>query len=95
MKLLLCPECQDVVRLFNDWRTCRCGRVRGRYVNDRLAEYAGPAVPLGFHNGSLLEAMQAWLSTEGKAAGNFTAFTIAPDCPTFRKVDEVADAGSR
>lgn len=32
MKLLLCANCRDIVRVFADERSCRCGRSRGRYL---------------------------------------------------------------
>ena len=43
MKLLNCKACQDIVKLFKDERACQCGKSTGRYVNDRMVEFAGPA----------------------------------------------------
>jgi hypothetical protein len=34
MKLLFCFECQDIVRLSPERRTCRCGRAWGQYLDD-------------------------------------------------------------
>jgi hypothetical protein len=34
MKLLFCLECQDIVRLSPERRTCRCGRAWGQYLED-------------------------------------------------------------
>lgn len=32
MKLLICKECQDVIRLIDTKRTCRCGKVGGSVI---------------------------------------------------------------
>ena len=34
MKLLFCGHCQDIVRLFPERRTCKCGRSWGQYLPD-------------------------------------------------------------
>jgi hypothetical protein len=34
MKLLFCLECQDIVRLSPERRTCACGRSWGQYLED-------------------------------------------------------------
>jgi hypothetical protein len=34
MKLLFCLECQDIVRLSPERRSCRCGRAWGQYLED-------------------------------------------------------------
>lgn len=34
MKLLFCLECQDIVRLTPERRSCRCGRAWGYYLED-------------------------------------------------------------
>lgn len=34
MKLLYCLECQDIVRLSPEWRSRRCGRSWGHYLED-------------------------------------------------------------
>jgi len=47
MKLLLCTECSDVIRLKSHNKKCDCGKVAGRYVDEINAVYTGPAVPKG------------------------------------------------
>lgn len=49
MKLIYCPGCKDLVRLFEreEVRRCVCGRAWGRYRNGRVAEVGGSAVVVG------------------------------------------------
>jgi len=90
MKLLLCKNCQDVIRLVQEEvRTCRCGKVSGKYINDLDAIYSGDdAIPLGFANSTLVEAIVN--QPEGNGLGKvFTAFVIPKNCPSFVKINEV------
>ena len=82
MKLIFCPHCHDVRRLFpGSITTCRCGKSSGRYLADGLhAEIAGDAIPLGILNGSFAAAVRA-RPEEGRAE-RFEAFVIPRDCPT-------------
>lgn len=57
MKLLFCPKCYDVFKLAFGWRSCECGEVSGRYVNDIEAEVNGKGVSLAIGNGSLFDAV--------------------------------------
>lgn len=85
MKLLLCKNCQDVIRLIDEERKCRCGSVKGRYINEIYAEYSGEhAVPIGFANGSLVHAVHNQPET-GMGEG-FEAFVIPKNCPTMKKL---------
>lgn len=85
MKLLHCTKCGDVFKLDADLRTCRCGRVEGRYLGNLHAEYRGDtAVPLGITNSSLTLAIRE-RPNEGQGK-EFTAFVIPHVCPTMRKV---------
>jgi hypothetical protein len=86
MKLIICLECRDVVRLIiNEERTCQCGKSGGRYLEDGLnAEYWGKAIPIGFANYSLAEAIG---NQPGYGKGyEFTAFVIPKQCETMKKV---------
>lgn len=93
MKLLFCKSCNDIFRLWSDQPShCRCGASGGMYQADCLhATYSGPAVPIGFANGSFTEALgnqpqRGW-------GREFTAFVIEKDCPTFVHIggDETID----
>ena len=88
MKLLFCPNCEDIVKLNMRTRFCLCGNVSGRYLDNRLAVYAGDAVPLGIDNKTLLPAITGWKKTG--LGLHFDAFTISKECPTFVK-DEKAE----
>ena len=50
MKLLHCLACQDVVRLFEEERACKCGKAKGRYVNGRDVVFEGAARVLGMNS---------------------------------------------
>mgnify|MGYP000959980510 CR=1 FL=1 len=86
MKLLLCKNCQDVIRLVQEEvRTCRCGKVSGKYINDLDAIYSGKeAIPLGFANSTLANAIQN--QPDDNWGKEFTAFVIPKKCSTFVKV---------
>ena len=88
MKLVACKECQDVFKLDYEKRRCKCGKTWGKYKEDGLnAVYGGwPAVPLGFANESLREAVLAQ-PTEGLGR-RFEAFVIPKFCSTMVYVSE-------
>ena len=87
MKLLLCKECQDVVRLNDVKRVCKCGKVGGKYTDDLNAIYFGEtAVPIGFVNSTLAKAVHKQ-PKEGMGE-NFTAFVIPKVCSTYKLVLE-------
>lgn len=82
MKLLMCLECNDIFNLDMSEKSCRCGRSKGRYINQQLAEYTGKfAVPLGFSNPSFIQAIKDQ-PNEGMGK-EFTAFVIPKNCETF------------
>lgn len=84
MKLILCKNCQDVIRLMREKRFCKCGKCCGKYTDDLNAWYAGGefVVPLGFNNGSLVKAVNN--QPEEGLGENFSAFVIPKSCSTFK-----------
>lgn len=58
MKLLLCDQCSDVIKLSRELRQCDCGHVKGRYLNDLQAEVNGNGYSIAFFNGSLSSAVR-------------------------------------
>lgn len=84
MKLIYCPECHDVVKLDYGERACECEKSWGSYEDDGLhAVYSGLAVPLGFANSTLVQAIK---NQPGEGMGErFEAFVIPKSCPTFKK----------
>lgn len=55
MKLILCKECQDVIKLQLTKRSCMCGKSYGYYKKDEFnAVISGPCIPIGINNNSLI-----------------------------------------
>lgn len=101
MKLLLCVQCYDVVKLSTKAvRMCECGSVSGRYVDYLNAEVTGDPIVLGFDNHSLKRAVVMQLghgdSTEtmyycgGKVnrGRNFEAFIIPDSAESVKRLDK-------
>lgn len=60
MKLLLCMECQDIIRLIeDDLRFCKCGLCCGMYLDERQVVTNGNGTSLAIGNGSLVQAIGA------------------------------------
>lgn len=58
MKLIYCPECGDVFQLrLGKMKKCECGAVKGRYINNSLAEVSKNAYSLAIGNGALMNAI--------------------------------------
>jgi hypothetical protein len=75
MKLIFCPFCEDVRKLAYTPRTCVCGQSWGYYYEDGLhAVIGGKAIPLGFNNASLADALRN--RPEGGMGERFEAFVI-------------------
>jgi len=85
MKLLYCPECEDLFNLrAGKWKICSCGKARGRYMDGLQAVYSG-GIPVGFQNRSFRAAL---LGQPEKGLGRrFEAFVIPKECPTMEKID--------
>lgn len=83
MKLILCKNCQDVVRLIQEEeRFCKCRKCSGKYEDNLHAWYKGKfAIPLGFSNFSLTEAI--YNQPENGWGEDFKAFVIPKECETF------------
>lgn len=95
MKLLYCPRCKDIFRLFpGPFRACICGQSSGRYMDDGIVgEIQGEGVPLGFANGSFAEALRNRPHTgHGE---RFTAFVIPRSVPRIRKVRDKPTASAK
>lgn len=86
MKLMFCPRCADVQKLSTSRvRRCECGRSWGYYRPDGLnAEIGGDAIPLGFVNASLAEAVRN--RPESGKGERFTAFVIPRSAPRVREM---------
>lgn len=77
MKLILCPKCNDIVRLIDSKRSCRCGASYGWYKNSRNAIVNKTAIPIGIDNRSLAKAVRRRpVGIEASLDGTFNAFII-------------------
>lgn len=88
MKLLLCKECQDVVRpIIGKKRWCQCGKcsVIGHEDNVTVFYSGDNATMLGFTNYSFRKAVVGQ-PTEGMGR-EFVAFVIPKKCVTAIKVE--------
>lgn len=87
MKLILCKNCEDIVRLTSDKRSCACGLAWGRYTDQVNAEINDNATPLGFANSSFVNAIMN-RPKGGNSGAEFTAFVIQEDCPTIKVIKD-------
>lgn len=59
MKLIMCENCRDIFNLSFNMKKCSCGKVFGRYVNNRDAEISEDSLSIAIGNGSLRMAIQS------------------------------------
>jgi hypothetical protein len=61
MKLMYCAHCGDVVRLFPERRSCKCGKSWGHYLNDdSTTVQTWPSLSLGIANPDFREAEKSF-----------------------------------
>ena len=59
MKVLYCENCDSLVKLTGEWRTCPCQQVGGRYKeDDHVVVFSGPAVCVGVCNDDWAHAVR-------------------------------------
>ncbi len=59
MKLLLCLECHDIIKLDYEVKSCKCGRCRGKYNKDGLtAVVNGNGLSIGINNNDIYPALE-------------------------------------
>jgi hypothetical protein len=86
MKLIFCPDCQDVFKLTKKVKSCECGKCKGKYINNIDAIY-NDGIPLGFNNTTLGMAIASQpVAGWGK---RFEAFVIAKNVETMTKTDNI------
>ena len=83
MKLIVCFNCNDVISLRNQERTCCCGESGGHYTDSLNAVVWGKAIPLGFNNRSFIDALKN--RPDSGLGSMFEAFVIPKECPTVRE----------
>jgi len=80
MKLVVCPECNDIFNLTLDEKVCKCGVASGHYLPDKTTVYvSAKAVVLGFNNSQFTTAyiLTDFSSNRGQ---EFPAFFITDGC---------------
>ena len=95
MKLILCLVCHDVYKLTREGRrSCECGKTWGLYLEDGISAQVSnnhSTTVLGFHNGTLLDAILKQRDEGNRADGlghRFTAFLMPTNAPNVERIDE-------
>jgi hypothetical protein len=61
MKLMYCAHCHDIVKLFPEKRSCKCGKSWGHYLDDNSTTVQTfPSLSLGIANPDFNGAVAAW-----------------------------------
>ncbi|GAA1799225.1 hypothetical protein GCM10009682_21080 [Luedemannella flava] len=56
-----CAHCDDIVRLFPEARSCRCGKSQGKYLEDNATTVqTWPGLSLGIANPDFVAAQEAF-----------------------------------
>ncbi len=64
MKLMYCAHCGDIVRLFPQRRTCKCGKSWGQYLeDDSTTVQTWPSLSIGIANPDFTAAQRAFAET--------------------------------
>ena len=84
MKLIFCRNCQDVFKVTETEKKCKCELCSAISLDGTNSLYKGPAVPIGFNNTSLVLAIQN--QPESGQGEEFIAFVIPKTCGTFIKL---------
>lgn len=99
MKLILCHQCQDVFKFGSKiFKSCSCGNVKARYIDDLLAEFYcenDDYSLIGFANSSLGDSISKYRRKKeetgyklGSMGIHFDAFVIPEPCPSIKKIDK-------
>lgn len=84
MKLILCPHCYDIVKLYSEARTCLCGKSSGWYDDDGVtAVIDGSAIPIGISNTSLERAVR--LRPANGRGESFDAWVVPINSENIRR----------
>lgn len=84
MKLLYCPQCHDIVALYQEKRSCLCGLSSGKYLDDRVTvKIDGAAIVLGFSNSEFFAAVRN--QPEYGLGHEFLAFVLPKSTEVVKK----------
>ena len=89
MKLLYCPDCNDMFNLSLSAKTCSCGKVSGMYTDNLNAIY-NEGIPFCIHNQDFMEAISAQKYNDEESpeiffGARFKAWICPANSKTFRK----------
>lgn len=87
MKLIHCPHCHDLVKLWiGEDRTCICGRSGGHYQRDGWHVQVNEApLVIGIATASLVHAIRQHRLNQ-IIPHDFRSFVIEDPCPTVERV---------
>ena len=84
MKLLYCPHCHDVFRLFKFPKSCECHRTWGYYKGTgSLIEISAGAIPIGISDIGLHKALEE--RPDDGLGAVFEAYVIPRDCKNIEE----------
>jgi hypothetical protein len=87
MKLLFCPDCDDVVRLRGrTFRQCACGAARGRYVDDETVEVEGVRVEVLGIDGHGIRAALSLVDTHDRRGPDVLAWMFQHGAEHVRRL---------
>jgi hypothetical protein len=73
MKLLFCVHCHDIVRLFSDRRSCKCGKSWGQYLADNSTTVqTDRSLSIAFANPDFTAAVEAFVKDRGANRSGFS-----------------------
>ena len=85
MKLIFCPECQDVLKLQMEKRECLCKKSGGCYTDKVHAEIWGLAEAIGFSNPSFTTAYSHRKSLD-PTLQNFSAWIFGSTARNIKRI---------
>src|SRR5262245_47788310 len=73
MKLLYCLHCHDIVRLYSERRSCKCGKSWGQYLEDnRTTLQTDGTLSIGFANPDFSAAYETFLKSRAANRPEFS-----------------------
>lgn len=87
MKLVFCPECNDMVNLVATKRSCECGQSSGTMFANGKAVIEGKGKAIGVPTFSLLSALRR-KPRKGELGEPFKGFVLSDACQAVTYKDE-------
>ncbi len=92
MKLILCLKCDDVFKLSRTLKSCECGNVQGRRLEDDLhVEINMAAIPIGMANITVVRGALAYQRGNKDVDSRIDAWVFRVDEPHIKRVKEFGD----